>query len=199
MNKESNICAICGKPISEGDISKDHVFPKAIYKWTKEEISRKEYVYINSTLNSTGNYVYTHKLCNYCKDDYIPNIADLYISKDKANALYTIHDKIAPYLQRFEELKGILMTKQGGKCYCCHQDLSEKAVIRRITPKCKRIMDNACLVCHECNVNNADFINHNAYNYIALNEDVIRQTNKAIELFENTDTSLYFHDKWKGI
>ena len=144
------ICAICGKEIN-GNPTIDHVFPKALYKWNKSSN-------IRALIQNKSNFVYAHKECNLKKEDSIINPNKLYLDDEKSRLLQTTYKNLLPVISDYETHKEEIYHYQTGKCFCCRKKIKSNAVLRRINPKKKRTWDNACLVCHTCNLENADYL-----------------------------------------
>ena len=149
-------CGICGKIII-GKVSRDHVFPRSIYKWSEYSVTEAEYERIRRTIVQSGNIVEVHPGCNYLKEDALPDIDSLYISDKRKEQLRCIEDSLSNTIDRYIENKHKLWVNQGGRCYNCGRPIEEMAVLRRIVPEDGRRWTNACLVCHECNLKNRDF------------------------------------------
>ncbi|MCR5597106.1 MAG: hypothetical protein K6G19_02935 [Lachnospiraceae bacterium] len=149
------ICAICGKSIERG-YSVDHVYPRAIYKWSEKYLSRDEQNQLVDSIESDGNYVKTHRDCNMAKEDTMPEIDKLYLTPEKKQELQLLGEKIRKELENYTHQKSQLLQNQNGKCIGCGCDLQE-GVLRRKDPKMPRIWENACVVCHECNLKRERF------------------------------------------
>lgn len=124
-------CYYCGK---YGELTKDHFYPKAIYKWTNSECKK--------IIESPENIVYACSNCNYQKQ--------CYLKKPSSKALRKVKAEIQSELNDFNKLKRMLMSKQQNRCYCCHKPIKDD-IIRRIDPKKERSLKNGCLVCPKCN------------------------------------------------
>lgn len=150
-------CAICGKPITEVHISVDHVFPRAIYKWLKQEVPWETWLAFKKTIDGIDNMVPVHRKCNVEKEDSTIDIESLHCSEKKKEALRNVRDEISPYLSIYNNRKDNFLIRQGGSCYNCGKSLTGTQVLRRIDRKKPRIWQNGCLVCHVCNLENPDF------------------------------------------
>ncbi|MBR3516061.1 MAG: hypothetical protein IKO10_07080 [Lachnospiraceae bacterium] len=157
LNKrKQQICAICGKSI-EGSSNRDHVYPRAIYKWSEEYLSAVEQKQLVDHIESKDNYVRTHPECNTIKEDMLPELDKLHLAPDHKKKLKFVEEGICKELENYAYQKQQLIRKQNGKCVGCGCDLQE-GVLRRKDPEKPRIWENACVVCHECNLNREKFI-----------------------------------------
>ena len=151
------ICAICGDPIREKHISVDHIFPRAVYKWVRQNLSEKNYLILKRRIESPENMLPVHRKCNVEKEDSLTDIEKLYCDSRQKEALRKLRIEILPELSMFQNEKESLFTGQEGKCFCCGRPLKKAQVLRRIDIKIPRIWQNGCLVCHVCNLENPDF------------------------------------------
>ena len=149
------ICAICGKEICSM-VSMDHVYPRAIYKWSREYLSKEEFRNLKAIIESTGNLVQTHPDCNYLKEDDTPDLNTLPLSNSKHNSLLFVSKAIEPAVTSYSEHKQKLLSSQNGRCAGCGCTL-QTGVLRRRNPDMPRRWENACIVCHECNLKNNRF------------------------------------------
>ena len=150
-------CGIYGK-IIKGEVSRDHVFPRSLYKWSEYSVTEAEYKRIIRTIEQPGNIIEVHSCCNYLKEDALPNIDSLYISDKRKENLRHIEYSLSKTIDRYIENKHNLWVSQGGRCYSCGGPIDEMDVLRRIDPEEGRRWTNACLVCHKCNIENMNFI-----------------------------------------
>ncbi len=152
-------CAICGEKMEAGEESLEHFFPRALYKWGENILPPEEYRTLYVQIESDDNIIFTHLLCNGAKEDAIIDIAPLHISGEERKRLLRLEKKIAPVVIRYRSMKSRLYEKQEGKCYCCHKEFGQEAIVlRRKDPDLLRVEENACLVCHSCNLANPDYV-----------------------------------------
>jgi hypothetical protein len=158
MNERTINCALCGKRI-EGKPSKDHCHPRAIYKWLEELLDEEAYREVKNLVDSQDNIIFTHDSCNKEKEDFIVDIDKLYLPNHKKQAVANVHSKIRPYQEMYFDLKTRIYNKQSCKCYNCGCEIeNNNGVIRRIDCDYPRYEENACIVCHSCNVHCAKFV-----------------------------------------
>lgn len=150
-------CAICGKKIV-GTASKDHVFPRALYKWSECYVSQTAYAELIKMIEGANNQVKTHESCNKAKEDEIPTIGCLHIEKDKMERLEALKDALDATISYYTLHKYHLLQRQKEKCFGCGKKINGQGVLRRIDPDKDRKWENAAIVCHICNTENADFI-----------------------------------------
>ena len=150
-------CAICGKKIV-GTASKDHVFPRALYKWSECYISQTAYAELKKMIERADNQVKTHESCNKAKEDEIPTIDHLYIENDQMERLEALKDALDATISYYTLHKYHLLQKQKERCFSCGEKIKGQGVLRRIDPDKDRKWENAAIVCHICNTENADFI-----------------------------------------
>ena len=150
--KRNQLCAICGKPIA-GRSSKEHVFPRAIAKWTEQYIEPKEFIDLIYAIESKDNIVKTHPDCNYEKSDSIISIDDLYLIEDERAGLESVYEEIEPYLNKYLEIKNDILESQAGKCLICKKPLQDDGVLRRLDKSKPRIIANGGIMCPECSNN----------------------------------------------
>ena len=155
MMMNNKICAICGKAIS-GKVSDDHVFPRAIYKWSEEYLTTQEYQDLKKQIESADNHVSTHPDCNYQKEDEIPDINALHLSLSVYNGLISVEKTVNSAVVSYCDHKQQVLLSQAGRCAGCGCEL-QKGVLRRRDPDLPRRWENACIVCHECNLKNEKF------------------------------------------
>ncbi len=151
----NKICAVCGKDIY-GKISRDHVFPRALYKWSEQYLTKEEYRDLKATIESADNLVPTHPDCNYQKEDDIPDLSSLHLSHAKHDRLLSVNAAVDPAITSYRDHKRNLLLSQNGRCAGCGCDLLS-GVLRRRDPDLPRRWDNACIVCHSCNLKNSRF------------------------------------------
>ena len=151
-------CAICGRQIRGSSGSIDHIFPRALCKWMKSSCSHSEYQVAKSIINSNLNRVQTHKKCNALKDDSIIPVNTLYLDSKIVEQLESMQNSLNPVIEKYKENKTNILTKQNGRCYNCGHRITGQGVLRRVDPAKKRTWGNACIVCHTCNINKADFL-----------------------------------------
>ena len=147
--KRNQLCAICGKPIN-GNSSKEHVFPRAIAKWTEEYIEPKEYIDLIYAIESDDNIVKTHPDCNYEKSDSIISIEELHLIEDERAGLESVYSEIEPYIEKYLSIKRDILASQDGKCYLCKKELSDEGILRRLDRSKPRILENGGVMCVEC-------------------------------------------------
>lgn len=143
------MCAICGKPITNG-CTIDHVVPQAIYKWNERYLARAEFDDLRRRITSPRNTVRTHRRCNERKEESIVSVEGLHVSRAKRAKLRATFTAVKPYIESFLESKAKLLDAQGQRCYICCAPL-KGGVLRRIDDTLERTWDNACLICHRCN------------------------------------------------
>ena len=151
------ICAICGKEIKDTP-SIDHVFPRALYKWSECYLPKGEYKHIERLISGPDNRVKTHDSCNKAKEDEMPVIDRLHISEDQMGRLGALEGALMDLIDNYTINKSKVLTGQNRRCLGCGRKIKGEGVLRRIDPKKKRTWDNACIVCHVCNTNKSNFI-----------------------------------------
>lgn len=144
------ICAICGNIIN-GNISKDHVFPRAIWKWQAEYLEEEDLVRLKRAIESSANIVKTHHSCNMEKEDAFVDISKLHLSEKSYNKLKSVELIVSDYLNGYEDRKALIYDRQAGKCFVCGENIGIHGVLRRIDKKGKRTEENGCVICHTCN------------------------------------------------
>lgn len=151
------VCAICGKELKK-NVSIDHVFPRALYKWSECYLPAEEYKHIKKLIDGQNNHVKTHKGCNKVKEDEIPIVECLHIEKGQMDLLEALEDSLTDLIDNYTHNKQKLLVGQNRRCLGCGKKLKENGVLRRIDPDKKRTWDNACIVCHRCNTDKSNFI-----------------------------------------
>lgn len=151
------ICAICGARI-RGTASTDHVFPRALYKWSECYVSKGEYKRIKKQIVGSDNLVGTHTSCNKIKEDGIPKIECLHISEQQRISLRAVEESLAGVVNRYTCGKKKILFAQKGCCRGCGKEIKGEGVLRRIDPTQLREWSNACIVCHSCNTDRPDFL-----------------------------------------
>lgn len=150
------ICALCGK-ILQYSKSKDHVFPRAIYKWEAQSLPVPAYKKIKKLIESKDNVSYVHPECNYVKEDSMPRIEKLYIPPKNKQKLIYIEMLLEDCVKDYQEHKQAILENQSKRCYNCGKTLTKTFVLRRIDKSKPRVWDNACIVCHRCNTRYRNF------------------------------------------
>ena len=149
------ICAICGQSI-HGEAVRDHVFPRAIYKWSECYLSTTEYRKLKSRIDSGRNQVCIHAQCKEQKKEEMPAVGLLHIAPDKYEELMTVGMEVVTPALSYEAHKKELLKEQGERCAGCGCSL-EAGILRRRDPNRARMWRNACIVCEECNRMKARF------------------------------------------
>jgi len=151
-------CAICGKEIDEGKETVDHIFPRAMYKWFAEYLQEEHNNRIKKIIEGPDNKAWVHHHCNIVKGEQIYKISTLYVSEQKKLKLYEVKELLGPVIKQYIRNKEKKLSEQSGKCFCCGRRISLRGgTVRRIDPNKKRIWENACIVCHYCNLRNKEF------------------------------------------
>lgn len=144
------ICPYCGDKVLTSERrhyhwNKDHVFPKALYKWSKcpkELICQK------------GNVLVVHSSCNFDKGASIMRPADiekLYIANENKKFLINLHEQLEPYIREYITLIKKLLKIQNNRCYNCRRRLNfHNLTIRRKYIDAPRVVSNAALICNTC-------------------------------------------------
>lgn len=151
--EELNIqtCALCGG-VLKSHVNKDHIFPKAIYKWTEKVLDKSEARKLKSILWSKRNVVKVHYRCNYRKMDAVLDVNQLYVPEEKREVLIHTRNKVMKYYNIYLGIKKRVFEKQNNLCYYCHRRIARKnGIMRRIDDKLPRIESNACVICRRCN------------------------------------------------
>ena len=148
---DNSYCAICGKPIEKHG-NYDHFIPRAVYKWTKNYIPEEEYIELKSRINGNLNYIPAHISCNKQKEDTLYNAKDLFLSAKEKRKIYSFLDDIKDCIDIYYQGKEMVRARQNNKCYSCGKELNQTAVLRRIDSNKRRTWENACVVCHDCNI-----------------------------------------------
>ena len=151
------ICAICGARI-RGKASTDHVFPRALYKWSECYVSKGEYKRIKKQIVRSDNLVGTHTSCNKFKEDGIPNIESLHISEQQRSSLKVTEKSLKSVVNSYACGKKRILLKQKGRCRGCSKEIKGEGVLRRVDSARSREWNNACVVCHICNTDKSDFL-----------------------------------------
>ena len=99
-----------------------------------------------------------HESCNKAKEDEIHTIDHLYIKNDQMERLEALKDALEATISYYTLHKYHLLQKQKEKCFGCGEKIKGQCVLRRIAPDKDRKWENAAIVCHICNTENADFI-----------------------------------------
>lgn len=158
MEKEA--CAICGKLINHTS-SKEHLFPQAIYKWHSLKLKPQEVTTLKKLifLPSNGNIFWTHKECNYNKQDKLISIDDLHIPTIQKEQLKKLEKQLAPALKHYKRIKKTNFLRQQGRCFKCKKTFESynSGILRRKDPQQTRQLSNSCLVCAKCNNRYAGF------------------------------------------
>lgn len=154
------ICAICGKRIKAKNMANmDHAFPRALYKWAEFQMSEEDYFVAYINVESNDNKITAHRDCNERKEDAIPDIDKLHIAKEQRWRLKKVKDLLNPVINEYVSNKEELLEEQNSCCAECKRPLELKgAVLRRIASQKPRAWDNACVVCHRCNIKSKEFI-----------------------------------------
>ena len=160
------VCAICGKEIAFTP-SVDHVLPRSLYKWSEAYLSKTEFNNIKSLIESSDNKVMTHEVCNAFKEDEIPLIETLYLSDVDKSRLNDLEKSLKNIIVNYRENKTKLLLGQNRRCASCGCKIKNEGVLRRINPKRKRTWDNACIVCHKCNLKKRDFMKKRIYDELS--------------------------------
>ena len=109
-------------------------------------------------IEGSDNQVKTHESCNKAKEDEIPTIDHLYIENDQMERLEALKDALDATISDYALHKYHLLQKQKERCFGCGKKIKGQGVLRRIDPDNDRKWENAAIVCHKCNTENADFI-----------------------------------------
>lgn len=135
LKKNNGLCIYCGCRATVID----HVLPMALHKWVNAPIEM---------LNSDDNLVPACVECNTGKSDDI-DINEIL----KMGTVYRdLHNKLYPYISEYITLKQELLRRHKFKCYRCSGKLGlHSATIRRVNNTKPRTIDNACLLCTNCN------------------------------------------------
>lgn len=147
-------CAICGE-IVENIISRDHVFPRAIWKWQETTLPKEEFTELKRAIESSKNIVKVHPDCNYAKEESLFNIDDLTLTEKQRRKLEVVEKSVRPYIAGYMQIKEQIISRQNEKCYVCKKALGEDRVLRRIDTSKPRTIENGCVLCHNCNRNTA--------------------------------------------
>ena len=119
------VCAICGKEIKDTP-SIDHVFPRALYKWSECYLSKGEYKHIERLISGPDNRVKTHDSCNKAKEDEMPVIDRLHISEDQMSRLEALEDDLMDLIENYTINKSKALKRQNKRCLGCVERLSTK-------------------------------------------------------------------------
>lgn len=150
-------CAICGKEITSTPTI-DHVYPKALYKWSECYVSKERYRLIKRIVENSGNKLLVHKHCNVKKEEALPEIDALYVDGTTKTSLKNRAIRLEAVIETYANNKLQKIIEQKYKCFCCNKPINvNTGVLRRIQPQKKRVWENACIVCHKCNINNPSF------------------------------------------
>lgn len=152
------LCAICGKKLS-GKLNTDHIFPRSVYKWLENMIGAEEYDTVYALIESDENKIPVHKACNERKNDALPELGALYLTREKSEALSALEKELTAFTPTYTALKERLYEKQENVCFSCGVPLEKNGVLRRIDPVLPRTEENGCLVCAGCNEKYPDFKN----------------------------------------
>lgn len=144
------LCTICGKPIT-GNISKDHVYPRTLWKWQEEYLDPEEFRKLKSAVESAHNVVKTHHECNITKQDTIMSHEQLFLSDKQRERLDDVFSRVEPFIQGYVDRKNKIVEKQKNKCYRCGRKLQDTKILRRINAKKPRTEENGCVICAACN------------------------------------------------
>ena len=131
--------------------TKDHFYPRAIYKWAQYDLPEEEYRRLRECIEKSDNILKVCRDCNYEKQERVMEPTELFVTERKRIKLERVRKQIWPYYEKLGELKKRLLERQGNVCYCCRQPITDQGIIRRIDPKQKRTPDNGCVVCVQCN------------------------------------------------
>lgn len=147
------ICAICGSEMSKSEISVDHVFPKALYKWA--DISETDEL-ADFILNDKSNRIKVHSACNTQKGDIVlgvDKINELYIDDKQKQVLVDVRNKFDDTIMEVWEIKKRVYKKQHKCCYICGNKIQYLpfAVLRRKSKDGERTEDNGMIICRDCN------------------------------------------------
>lgn len=145
-------CAICGKEIINENVSKDHVFPRAIWKWQEETLDVASFSVLKKAIESSSNIVKVHRKCNLEKQEVIVNLDELFLSEKQRVKLEIVRESVTPYIDGYFQKKKTIFEKQAGKCYLCNAPLLDDMVLRRINKKATHSIENGCLLCNACSV-----------------------------------------------
>lgn len=149
--KKRNVCPICGRS-TPGARNMDHVFPRALYKWTEAYVTRERYAYVRSVIEDPGNLIEVHRECNRGKQDRLPVLGSMTLGDIRKKELTAMEADISEEIGRYAEGKAWVLKKQDGKCYRCGDEAGKGAVLRRLDPEKPRIWENACVLCRKCNI-----------------------------------------------
>lgn len=152
--KQNYKCAYCGGSMVTSATratshTLEHIVPKAVAKWSNNPNK------VFKLLNSNDNLVSVHFSCNESKGSRIftPNEFDKFcVYKPACENYRSLYMRCAKDINRYTELKSIVMASQLYKCCVCGDSISlNNSVLRRKDNTKKREIENACLVCIGCN------------------------------------------------
>ena len=148
------ICALCGEPMLKNDITIDHIFPKALYKWVPacENIDTITSFICDSPLNRAK----VHYDCNIQKSDSIlsvQKISALYLDEVQKQVLTDFRNNYDNVVAEMWGIKKRIYKKQHKCCYICGNKIQylTSGTLRRKSKDGARTEDNGMVICADCN------------------------------------------------
>lgn len=150
-NKNS-YCIYCGRKVKlrkrHIDYSVEHIFPRAIFKWTK--------TFDKATMNAKCNLAITHPKCNMKKSAYVPThsyLDGLCTTPNHIKALHEYREQNKDLIKAYLDMLNEVHADQDCKCAICKKDLKRyNAILRRIDFSKPRVIENAMAVCNACSI-----------------------------------------------
>ena len=151
------ICALCGEPIKKNEVSVDHAFPKALYKWANIPETDELADFI---LRNKSNRMKVHPACNTQKGDSVlsvDKINALYIDDEQKQVLVDVRNKFDDTIEKVWNIKKRVFKKQHNCCYICGKKIKHlpSAALRRKSKDGARVEDNGMIICGDCNKHQA--------------------------------------------
>lgn len=141
-----NRCYICKAPARGRAMSKDHILPQVLPKWTSMP---------KRMINNPVNHAVCCRRCNELKGSEILSL-EQYLRYDLPDpvAFSAFYQECLPYIAELKTLIGDLSEKQDHKCSWCNKPLIKgRETVRRLDWNCPRSPENGCLICSlPCNV-----------------------------------------------
>lgn len=140
--EQKGLCKYCGRRLFNG-YTVEHIFPRAIYKWTYSVCSEEERLALKEFMKSKDNTCLVHASCNVKAG--LRNIDGSRSNKD-------CNEFIQPYIEKYKAVMQPILERQDYECYLCGNELKEgKMYPRRVFHEQPRTSDNGVIVCKACN------------------------------------------------
>ena len=159
LNRQNGFCLYCGKKVniySKYTFNREHIIPRAIYKWLEytkldKEIDLEKLWKLSTSKESVA---VVHPKCNTKRGSVIhtdESIDKMCVDTELKEYYRHLTKECKLYIDAYKEIIKTVAISQNNRCINCgvHLDI-DTSTLRRINNKKYRTIDNAVVLCEKC-------------------------------------------------